>query len=444
MSDVLISVAIIVVLSICGGFFAAAETSLVSLRESQLSRIGAERGRRGARLVKLAANPNRFLAAVQVGVTLAGFLSAGFGSARMVPDLAPMLEDLGVSATIAELVVFVVIEFVIVYIALVLGELAPKRIALQRPEATALALAGVVDWLARIAKPFIWLVSVSTNAVVRLLGMDPRAGRKGVSEEELRRMVAAHTDLSQAERTMIDDVFDAADRELVEVMVPRTEVQFLPASMPTAQAARKVIASPYSRYPVFDRDADDVIGFVHLRDILDPAVAGRSTRLGNLVREVARFPQSKRVLSALHTMRSHRQHLAIVVDEYGGTAGIVTLEDLVEELVGDITDEYDKPNAPTRHIAGMKDELAVDGLLNLDDFADATGIRLPEGPYETVAGFIMALLGAIPQVGDTVEVAGHRMRVVSLDGRRIAGVLVEPARQAGEKPTQPPTAPVSE
>lgn len=438
MSDVLISVMIIVLLAISGGFFAAAETSLVSLRESQLSRIVAERGRRGARLAKLAANPNRFLAAVQVGVTLTGFLSAGFGSARMVPDLAPMLESRGVSSTVAEVVVFVLVEFVIVYIALVLGELAPKRIALQRPERTALALAGVVDWLARVARPFIWLVSVSTNAVVRVVGLDPKAGRTGVSEDELRRMVAGHAELTQAERTMIDDVFEAADRELVEVMIPRTETQFLPAAMPTSQAAKKVIALPFSRYPVFGVNTDDVVGFVHLRDILNSAVTAGSGRLGDLVREVARFPQSKRVLSALHAMRSRRQHLAIVIDEYGGTAGIVTLEDLVEELVGDITDEYDEPSAPTHHIAGMQDELAVDGLLNLDDFAEATGIRLPEGPYETVAGFLVAALGILPQVGDTVEFAGHRMRVVSLDGRRVSRLLVEPATRSIAKPQAPP------
>lgn len=254
-------------------------------------------------------------------------------------------------------------------------------------------------------------------------------------------MVAAHTDLSQAERTMIDDVFEAADRELIEVMVPRTEVQFLPAAMPTAQAAKKVIALPYSRYPVFGANTDDVVGFVHLRDILDSAVAGRSSRLGDLVREVARFPQSKRVLAALHAMRSRHQHLAIVVDEYGGTAGILTLEDLVEELVGDITDEYDAPTVATQHIAGMQDELAVDGLLNLDDFAEATGIRLPEGPYETVAGYLIATLGVVPQVGDMVEFAGHRMRVVSLDGRRVSRLLVEPATRSIAKPK---AAPVSE
>lgn len=438
MSDVLISVAIIVVLTISGGLFAAAETALVSLRESQLSRIAAEKGRRGARLVKLAANPNRFLAAVQVGVTLTGFLSAGFGSARMVPDLAPILEDRGVSATVAEVVVFIVVQFVIVYIALVLGELAPKRIALQRPERTALALAGIVDWLARVARPFIWLVSVSTNGVVRLIGMDPAAGRKGVSEDELRRMVATHTDLTQAERTMIDDVFDAADRELVEVMVPRTEALFLPATMPTAQAAREVIGLPYSRYPVFGANTDDIVGFVHLRDILDPEARDGPTQLGSLVRNVARYPQSKRILPALQAMRSRREHLAIVVDEYGGTAGIVTLEDLVEELVGDITDEYDTPSVPARHLAGLADEVAVDGLLNLDDFEEASGIRLPDGPYDTVAGFMMASLGAVPKAGDTVQYAGRRMRVVTMDGRRIERVLVEPAATKSRRPDQGP------
>lgn len=426
MSEVLINLAVIVALTLIGGVFAAAETALVALREGQISRLAVAHGRRGARLARLSGNPNRFLAAVQVAVTVTGFLSAGFGSSRMVPYLAPTMQGWGASPAVAEWATFIAVTFAIVYISLVLGELVPKRIALQKVESTALAMAGIVDWLARISRPFIWLVSVSTDCVVRLLGLDPKIGRTGVSEEELRRMVASHTELTQAERDVIDDVFAAADRELVEVMLPRTEVQFLSAAMPTFKAAKRVLALPHSRYPVVGAGADDVVGFVHLRDILDPAVVGRSVRLGRLAREVTRFPQSKRVLPALQAMRSRNQHLAIVVDEYGGTAGIVTLEDLVEELVGDITDEYDEPTAPTRHIRGVKDDLELPGLTNLDDFEEETGIKLPDGPYETLAGFMVATVGAVPRVGDNAVVGGHRMTVMALDGRRVDRVLVEP------------------
>ncbi|MDP3972395.1 MAG: hemolysin family protein, partial [Candidatus Nanopelagicales bacterium] len=390
MSEILVTLAVVFTLSVVGGVFAAAETSLVALREGQISRLSSTRGRRGARLARLASNPNRFLGAVQVGVTLTGFLSAAYGAAQIAPHVSPALQRVGLSETVSDNVAFIAITVVVAYVSLVVGELVPKRIALQRVEGTALALSGVVDWLARISRPFIWLVSVSTNAVVRLLGFDPGAGRTSVTEEELRRMVAAHTDLSDAERAVIDDVFQAADRELIEVMIPRTEVQFLPAGITAFRAARKIMGLPYSRYPVVGASSDEVIGFVHFRDVVNPTATGRAVRLGQLARQIARFPQSKRVLPTLQAMQAQHQHMAIVVDEYGGTAGIVTLEDLVEELVGDITDEYDEPSDDTGTAPDIPEACDVDGLTNLDDLARDTGVTLPTGPYETVAGFVSA------------------------------------------------------
>ena len=234
--------------------------------------------------------------------------------------------------------------------------------------------------------------------------------------------MAAHTDLTLEERELIDDVFAAGDRELREVMVPRTEVDFMDAEMPVFEAVKVIREQPHSRYPVIRDSTDDVIGFVHVRDILDPDVADRSIRVGTLVREISAFPGTNAVLSTLTEMRRLRQHLSIVVDEYGGTAGIVSLEDLVEELIGDIKDEYD---VITRHdevkIHGV---ITVDGLLNLEDFEDETGLHLPDGPYETVAGFLVARLGSLPQVGVMIESEGHRFEVTELDGRRVARVRV--------------------
>ena len=207
-------------------------------------------------------------------------------------------------------------------------------------------------------------------------------------------------------------------------MVPRTEVDFLDASTPVYKAAREALSRPHSRYPVIRGAVDDVVGFVHVRDLFNPAVSGRSVRVGDLVRDVLLLPGTKRVLPALTEMRRGGSHLAIVVDEYGGTAGIVTLEDLVEELVGDIRDEYDVMEAPaTRRLIGG--ELEVDGLLNLDDFAEETGLELPEGPYETVAGYLVSALGHIPAVGESVERDGHRLVVAELDGRRVSRVRVK-------------------
>lgn len=414
MSDIWVNVALVLFFILLGSFFAAAEIALVSLRESQVERLS-ERGRRGRTLATLVRDPNRFLAAVQVGVTLAGFISAGFGASQIAPAISPRLESLGLSEGWASAVAFIAVTVVIAYISLVIGELVPKRIALQRAESTALALAGPVELLARITRPFIWLLSVSTNALVRLLGGNPHSGKEQITGEELRDIVAATEELTAEERALIDDVFDAGDRELREVMLPRTEVAFLDASTPLDEAILEVSDAPHSRYPVIRGSSDDIVGVVHIRDLLTDRSAGR---VGDLARHTTFFPGTKQVIPALTEMRRLRQHLAIVVDEYGGTAGIVTLEDLVEELVGDIRDEYDTDAGGPR--------TDVDGLLNLEDFTDETGIALPEGPYETVAGFIVSQLGELPSVGSVVEVDGHALTVTELDGRRVARISVAP------------------
>jgi putative hemolysin len=438
------TIAIILVFTLIGGFFSASETALVSLRESQVERLAESDRRGGPRLRTLMENPNRFLAAVQVGVTLAGFISAAFGANRIAPLIAPWIEGLGVPVGLANSIAFIGATLLIVYISLVLGELVPKRLALQKAEAVALAVAGPIDLMARISRPFIWLLSASTNVVVRILGLDPRSNREAITGEELRGMVAAHTELSHEERELIDDVFDAGDTELREVMVPRTEVAFLDASLPAFRAAAIVSSLPHSRYPVIRESPDEVIGFVHVRDILSPGMVDRSVRLEDLAREVAFFPGSKPVIPALTEMRRHGQHLAVVADEYGGTAGIVTLEDLVEELVGDIHDEYDTDQSgehtPRRPSDGPFD---VDGLLNLEDFAEEAGFQLPDGPYETVAGWFIAALGRLPEVGDEVSSLEARFEVVQLDGRRVDRLRVEPIIAESTSPeasTEPPAA----
>ena len=424
MGDLWVNVLVILGLILIGACFVAAELAIVSLRDSQVIRLAEEGGRRGRRLKSLVAQPNRFLAAGQVGVTLTGFLSAAFGESRISPAIVPILVGWGLGEALSEILVLVIVTSVIAYFSLVLGELVPKRIALQRAERIALVAAGPLDAFARLLRPAIALLSISTDFVVRLFGVDPKAKREQISGEELRDLVAAHEDLSQEERELIDDVFEAGDRELREVMVPRTEVDFLDGSMPVFKAAAFVADRPHSRYPVIRDSADDVIGFVHIRDILAPGLAERSIRVGELAREAAAFPGTNGVLNTLTRMRRTGQHLAIVVDEYGGTAGIVTMEDLVEELIGDIKDEYDEVQRPAA--SRTYGVTVVDGLMNLEDFAEECGLELPDGPYETVAGFVVARLGRLPSVGDEVCEGGHLIEVIELDGRRIARVKVVP------------------
>lgn len=432
MTATLASMGLVLLFILIGGVFAAAEIALVSLRETQIRSL-APRGRRGEKVATLAADPNRFLASVQIGVTLAGFLSAAFGGATLADDLAPLLGDIGMSEGVAEVVALIAVTVVISYFSLVLGELAPKRLALQRAEGFALALAPLLDRMARLSRPAIWLLSHSTDMVVRLAGGDPDARREQMTEEELRHLVAGHESLGTDERKLIEEVFHAGERQLREVMVPRTEVDFIDASTPVFKAVKTAAAAPHSRYPVVRGSHDDVMGFVHVRDLFDPGVSRRSARVGDLAREVKLLPGSKRVLPSLSEMRREGHHLAIVVDEYGGTAGIVTLEDLVEELVGEIRDEYDVDAEHTRTL--HDGDVEVDGLLNLEDFAEQTGVLLPEGPYETVAGWIVSALGHLPELGESVDADGHRLTVTELDGRRIARVRL--TRSAAAPPPVP-------
>ncbi|MCU1670738.1 MAG: hypothetical protein JWP40_3665 [Blastococcus sp.] len=425
MSDVWLSIVMVVVFVLIGGAFSGAEIALVSLRESQVRAI-AENGRRGQAVQRLLSDPNRFLAAVQVGVTLAGFFSAAFGASTLSAPVAHWLEGRGLSTGLSDTLALVLVTIAISYLSLVVGELTPKRLALQRAEGFALVVAAPLNAIAKLVRPLIWLLSKSTDLLVRLLGGDPKVSGEAISQEELRDLVAAHESLTSDERKLIDEVFRAGDREVREVMTPRTEVMFLDASTTASRAARQVADSSWSRFPVAGRDEDDVVGFVHVRDLFLPGhPAGRAATVGDLAREVKRLPGTAGVLTALSEMRRENQHLAIVVDEYGGTDGIVTLEDLIEEVIGEIYDEYDDEVVPDGKDSpdGPRE---VDGLLNLDDFTEVTGLRLPEGPYETVAGYVLAELGRLPAVGDTIEVEGRTLTVLELDGRRIARLLVDP------------------
>ncbi|MGI8693314.1 MAG: hemolysin family protein [Geodermatophilaceae bacterium] len=431
-----LDVVLVFVFILIGGLFVTAEISLISLREGQVRSL-TDRGRRGGRLARLMADPNRFLGAGQIGVTLAGFLSAAFGAATLSDPFAGWLADRGLRPGVATALALVLITVVITYVSLVLGELAPKRLALQRAEGIALVVAAPLDRIATVLRPVIWLLSKSTDVVIRLFRGDPRTRGEAITQEELRDLVAAHESLTSDERRLIDDVFAAGQRQISEVMIPRTEVDFLNGGLTVSRAGRQVADSPHSRYPVVGRNQDDIVGFVHIRDLLTPThPAGRAATVDDVAREVIQLPGSKKVLAALSEMRRSGHHLAIVVDEYGGTDGIVTLEDLIEEVIGEIRDEYDEQiNEPLRSATG---EIEVDGLLNLDDFAEATGMELPEGPYETAAGFVLSRLGHLPSVGDSVRVDGRALDVLELDGRRIARLRLGPTEQPQEAAAQRP------
>jgi putative hemolysin len=424
MSRVVFDIIVVLVIVVIGGFFSGSEIALVSLREGQVRSL-AKRGRRGQTAARLALDPNRFFSAVQIGVTLATLVSGAYGAVTLAGVFKSWLVRQHVSAGWATAISFVVVTVCITFVSLVLGELAPKRIGLQRAARLSLIAAPVLDQIATLARPVVWLLTKSTNVVVAVLGGDPDVTRQAMTEQEVRELVTGTQTISQDERRIVGEVFDAGKRQIREVLVPRTEVVFLDAETPVSEAAATAASVPYSRLPVFADTYDDVIGFVHIRDLLGPGVVNRSVPVRQIARPVKFLPISKTVLSALSEMRRERAHLAIVVDDYGGTAGIVTLEDLVEELIGDIRDEYDTEQGQATTLRAG--EVEVDGLLNLDEFGEQTGIELPEGPYETAAGYVLAALGDLPSPGDSVQVAGHTITVTELDGRRIARLRVAPA-----------------
>jgi putative hemolysin len=383
----------------------------------------APKGKRGARVAALAQNPNRFLAAAQVGVTFCGFLSAALGAERLGVYVEPELIKAGLSTGVANAISLVGITVVIAYFSLVFGELVPKRLALFRTEAIALASAGVIDWLAKLFRPIIWLLSKSTDVVVRMFGLDPSEQRTQISEEELLDLVAGHAALSDEERDIVEEVFNASERQIHEVMVPRTEVDFMDASLTVSKAIALAIDKAHSRYPVVRGSSDEVIGFIHVRDLLDTSLVSSGGKIQELVRNIMFLPGTKGILPALTEMRSQGQHVAIVLDEYGGTDGIITLEDLVECLIGDIRDEYDEDEQEISHEARTGD-FEIDGLTSIEDLLDDAGIEIPEGPYETASGFVMHFLGRIPVENDVVNVNGLRITVLSMEGKRAGQLLI--------------------
>ncbi|WP_065964016.1 hemolysin family protein [Curtobacterium sp. UCD-KPL2560] len=415
-TDTWIAFGLVILFVLVGGVFAAAEIALVSLRESQLQQLE-RRGSRGARVAALGRDPNRFLSAVQIGVTVAGFFSAAYGASSIAPDVAPLLSGTGLDRGAAEAVALVLMTLVIAYLSLVFGELVPKRLALQRAEGFSMAVAPTLDRFATAMRPVIWVLSRSTDAVVRLFGGDPHARSESMSTEELRGLVDEHDAIDAQGRRIARSALDAGDRTLRESMRPWYDVSTIDAASTIADATDHAIAAGHSRYLVTEGSRDGVAGFVHLRDLLRPADPGAP--VSTLVRPVLALPETKSLSGALTDMRVGGHQIALVVDEYGGSAGMVTLEALLEDLVGRIRDEWDPEHDGTTATAGE-----VDGAVVLEDLAADGGPVLPDGDYETVGGLVQVHLDRVPRVGDVVEVGDHRLEVTRMDGHRVARLRV--------------------
>ncbi|MEV0717668.1 hemolysin family protein [Asanoa sp. NPDC050611] len=408
-------IALVLVLVLLNAVFAGSEMALVSLRESQIRRL--ERASPGGRvLARLADDPNRFLATIQIGITLAGFLA----SAAAVVSLAqPLIGPLGFLGGGAEPAAIVVVTIVLTFVTLVFGELAPKRIAMQRAEGWALMVARPLDLLSTVSRPLVWLLGKTSDLVVKLTGGDPEAGREEVSTEELRDMVAAQQTIPDDQRMIISGAFEVADRVLREVLTPRGHVFTLAADTPAPEALRSIVKAGQSRAPVVGPTGlDDVLGLVHIRDLVDST--GTVAESAN---PAVFLPETLKVTDAIRQLRQQRQQLAVVVDERGAVDGIVTMEDLVEEIVGEIYDETDRDVQDVVRTADG--DLLLVGTYPIHDLPDI-GVDLgDEEPrdYTTIAGLLLARLGHIPTApGEIVELPGHTAEVVEVTGRAITRV----------------------
>jgi putative hemolysin len=417
MDGIGVPVLLVFLLILVNAVFTGSEMAVISLREGQVQRLERE-SRSGRVLARLTRDSNRFLATIQIGITLGGFLASAVVAIYLS---RPLVERLGFLGAAAEPVATFLTTVVLTFVTLVLGELAPKRIAMQRAEGWGLLVARPLDLLSQFSRPAVWLLGKSTDGVVRLAGVDPHAQRDEVTPEEIRDMVAAQQEFSAEQRTIISGAFEIADRILREILVPRRDVLTLPSGRAAAEALRALIDGGHSRAPVIGpAGLDDVIGVVHLRDLV-----GATGPVDELARPPLFLPETLRVTDALKQLRAERQPLALVVDERGAIDGIVTIEDLVEEIVGEIYDETDRDVAAT--VREADGALLMPGSFPIHDLPDVgfQGHHQEEGDYTTIAGMVLAKLGHIPtEPGEIVTLPEFTAEVTEVTGRAITEVRV--------------------
>lgn len=422
---------LILALIIANGIFSGTELAMVSARRGRLQQK-ADDGHHGASAaLALQDDPNRLLSTVQVGITVIGTLTGVFGGASISARLAPLIALIPYVGDYAETVSLAVVVVIISYLSLVLGELVPKRMALQHAEWIAVRMAIPMSWMANVTRPLVWILTFSTEILLKLTGQRDN-NNSAVTEDDIRQLVREGTQsgaVEHHEREIIEGVFGLGERNVRQIMTPRTDVYALDANATIGDIVDELLESGYSRAPVYEKDLDHVVGVVHARDIL------RLVRQGELtapVRQAIRppwfIPEQSRAATLLGLFRKNQQHLAIVVGELGTVEGIITLEDVVEEIIGDIADEYDDAASP--HIVRREDgSFLVDGITPIDDVVERTELVVRDGEsarFDTIAGYTLMLLGRIPQSGDVVEAEGWRIEVVDMDGLRIDKVLIAP------------------
>ena len=421
----------VILLVMTNGFFVAAEFSLVSVRRTRIAELVGQGHVAAKSVQKAIENPDRVIAATQLGITLASLGLGWIGEPALAGLLLPVVElfpqsvQAGISHSISAGIAFALITFMHV----VVGELAPKSIALQDPEHTSLMVAQPTLWVEWIFKPAIWLLNGTGNLLLRMVGVNPASGHQlAHSVEELKMLVTASAEggvVESAESEMLHAVFDFGELLVRQVMLPRTEVVAVDANTPIDELLDLVTQNTFTKLPVYEEDLDQILGILHVKDLLramkQPEQPGCTAR--TLAREAIFVPETISVNALLHRFRQERQHIAIVLDEYGGTAGLVTLEDLLEEIVGEVSDPFDKS---TPEIQKLPDgTVMIDGLALTEEVNEQLGLSLDNPHYDTIAGYMLGRLGRIPRIGDVIEQDGIQLRVEAMDKLRIARIVLK-------------------
>ena len=429
--DNLLRLVAVIMLVFVNGFFVAAEFALVSVRGTRIRELVAQGNSAAKWAAKALEHPDQVIAATQLGITLASLGLGWIGEPALSHLLEPLINMLpvnfqdGASHSISVGVAFATITFLHV----VVGELMPKSIALQNPEATSLVVARPTLWTEWIFKPFIWALNGTGNSLLKLIGVNPAEGHElAHSVEELKMIVTASAErgvMESDEQEMLHAIFDFGELLVRRVMIPRTEIAAFEADICLEEAIDIAVHSSFTKFPIYDDDLDNIIGIVHIKDLLraQQATDSADCKIRSLAREAYFVPESVPVRTVLQQFRAQRRHIAIVMDEFGGTEGLVTLEDLMEEIVGEVSDPFDneQPEVQKRSDGSF----ILDGLLSIEEVNREVGLNLQDQNYDTIAGFVFGQLNRIPDIGDAVEMDGVRFRVEEMDGRRIARLSVE-------------------
>ena len=433
--DVAISIVVTFLLTLANGYFSMSELAVVSAKRAVLEPEAEEGDRRARSALDLASNSEQFLATIQVAITLVGFASSAFASTSLSDPLGGWFMSLGMPEGIARPLAPVLITLAVSYLSIVAGELVPKRMALSNAEAVAKSVAGPIRGFMHIARPLVWLTAKSANGLSALLGVKSADERDSVSEEEIKYMVTDADELTDQEKSMIHEVIDMGDTIAREVMVPRVDMTAMEDTSTLTEVLATMRRTGYSRIPIYHDSVDRIVGIAHIKDIISPILdEGRaSDPVAGHVRSADFVPDTKDIIPLLSEMQSSHDQMVIVVDEYGGTAGIITIEDIVEEVVGEIEDEFDPDN---KYLTKLSDrEWLVDGRFSLDDAIDLGWPVEDSEEYETIAGFVTDLADKLPHPGDVIEKDGYQFRVQSMRGRRLSMLRViapEPAAEESE------------